>query len=337
MMAQRLMSSPIRFLLKKWDDFFFKKQSPAPLGLFRIAYGLCVMATLLLLRPDWLEWYGSKGWISLRTMQTVEPGPRLTFFEIFPRTGPHADLWISALFWVSLLSAAMLSVGFLTRVNSVLTFLCLNSIQQRNLFMTQGGDTFLRVTGFFLMFAPAGAMFSLDRLLRLWRGKERCAVEPRSPWAQRMIQMELSLLYFCAACWKVKGSAWVQGTALFIVYHLNAMKRFPIPGWFYHPTVLKAGSWTTIVLEFTLGTLIWVKKLRYFVLTLGLGLHLWLEYSLNIPMFQWDVLTAYVLFIEPEDLARIWRKLAGISSEKNIVARPRSACAGTTGRVGSVN
>jgi hypothetical protein len=312
MTTPRLVSSPISFCIEKWDDFFFQKQSPAPIALFRIAYGLCVVATLLLLRPDWLAWYGTRGWISLRTMQTVEPGLRLTFFAIFPRTGPHADTYINALFWVALCSALMLSAGLLTRVNSVLTFICLNSIQQRNLFVTQGGDTFLRVTGFFLMFAPAGALFSIDRLLHRWRGRDSEVVAPRSPWAQRMIQIELSLLYFCAAYWKVKGQAWLHGTALFIVYHLNAMKRFPLPGWFYHPMVLKVGSWATIATEFALGILIWVRKLRYFILAFGVALHLWLEYSLNIPMFQWDVLTAYILFIEPEDLARVSRRATAL-------------------------
>jgi hypothetical protein len=37
--------------------------------------------------------------------------------------------------------------------------------------------------------------------------------------------------------------------------------------------------------------------------------HLLIEYSLNIPMFEWDALSAYVLFIEPEDLARAWRRV----------------------------
>jgi len=30
-----------------------------------------------------------------------------------------------------------------------------------------------------------------------------------------------------------------------------------------------------------------VKRVRYILLTLGLLFHLWLEYSLNIPLFQW--------------------------------------------------
>jgi hypothetical protein len=289
-----------RSLPEAWNTFFFAKQSPTPIALFRIAYGVLVLATLLLLRPDWLTWYGTHAWISLPTMQMVEPGRRLNLFTIMPQT----DGWIAALFWVFLGSAILLTVGFLTRINSVIVFLCLTSIQQRNLFITHGGDTFLRVAGFFLIFAPAGAAISVDRLIRIWQGKQGALIPPESPWAQRMIQIELALLYFASFCWKLKGQTWLQGTALYYVYHLDALKRFPVPAWLLRPTMLKLGSWSALALEFSLGVLIWVKDLRYILLALGLLFNLCLEYSLNIPLFQWDILSAYILFVDPADISR---------------------------------
>lgn len=304
----------LKSLFDAWNAFFFKPQSPVPIALFRILYGAMVMVTLMFLRPDWLTWFGPHAWVSLPTMSQVEPGPRLTLFAVIPRT----DSCINALFWLFLGSAAFLTIGFLTRLNSLLVFVGLASIQQRNLFILQGGDTFLRVTGFFLIFAPAGAALSVDRIIRVWRGKEGPRIEPRSPWAQRMIQLKLALVYFASFCWKVQGVTWLQGTALYYVYHLDSLKRFPVPSRLFRPTALKLGSWATLALEFSLGVLIWVREFRYPLLALGLFFHLWLEYSLNIPLFQWDVLTAYVLFIEPPDLARVWRRLhfAGYTTKR---------------------
>ncbi|MFZ0738054.1 MAG: HTTM domain-containing protein [Candidatus Acidiferrales bacterium] len=288
--------------IEAWNAFFFREQSPIPIALFRVAYGVVVIATILLLRPDWLAWYGPHAWISLSTMQAVEPGPRLNLFAVIPQS----DGWVQAVFWLFLASAACLTIGLLTRLNSVIVFLCLASIQQRNLFIIHGGDTFLRVAGFFLMFAPAGAALSVDRLIRIWRGKEGVQIRPRRPWAQRMIQFELSLLYFVSFCWKVEGISWVQGTALYYVFHLDELRRFPVPSWLLQPTVLKLGTWFALALEFALGILIWVKELRYPLLAIGVLFHLSLEYSLNVPMFQWDVLSAYVLFIDAADLERVW-------------------------------
>lgn len=290
----------LRSVVNAWNEFFFTPQLPTPVCLFRILYGGCVIATLLLLRPDWLAWYGTRSWVTLATMRQVEPGMRLNVFTVIPQT----DSWVNAVFWVFLIAAVLLTLGFLTRLNTVLVFLGLASIHQRNLYMLQGGDAFLRIAGFFLIFAPAGAALSVDRLLRLRRGKESAELSPRSPWAQRMIQIQLALMYVVSFWWKSMGAPWVDGTALYYVTHLEEVQRFPIPQWIQQPVILKLGSWLTLALEFALGVLIWIKEFRYPLLLLGLLFHLCLEYALNIPMFQWDVLSAYVLFVDPADLTR---------------------------------
>ena len=295
----------LKRIRRAWDAFFFTPRSPLPIALFRILYGICVSATLLLLYPDWLEWLGVHAWVSEETMKIIEPGPRINLFILLPQN----DRWVTAFFWFSLAFAILLTVGLWTRVSSVVVFLCVVSIQQRALMITHGGDKFLRVAGFFLMFAPAGAALSLDRVIRVRRKLEGPDIEPRAPWAQRMIQFELSLLYFTSFLWKLKGHAWLDGTALYYVTHIHDIARFPLPSWIQSAWILKLGSWLTLALEFSLGTLIWFRPLRYYLLFLGLLFHLFLEYAFNIPMFQWDILTAYVLFIDPEDLSRALSRL----------------------------
>jgi hypothetical protein len=291
----------LRRVRELWDDFFFTPQSPLPIALFRILYGICVSVTLVLLHADWLNWYGVHGWVSLGAMRQIEPGIRLNLFTVMPQD----NRWIAAFFWVFLVCAVMLTAGLWTRLSSVAVFLCLTSIQQRNLLILHGGDVFLRVTGFFLIFAPAGAALSVDRLIRIRRGLERTGIQPQAPWAQRMIQFELALVYLTAFWWKMKGHTWLNGTALYYVLHMHSLARFPLPGWVQSAAALKVGSRFTLGLEFSLGVLIWFRRFRYPVLLLGLLFHLCIEYTLNLPMFGWDVLTAYVLFIDPEDLANL--------------------------------
>lgn len=307
----------LRFVSDAWNRFFFTPQSPTPVALFRILYGVMVIGTLILLRPDWLAWYGPHSWITLSTMQKMEPGMRLNLFTVIPQTSAA----IFALFWISLVPAILLTIGLFTRVNTIIVFLCLASIDQRNLHILNGGDTFLRVAGFFLIFAPAGAAFSVDRIIRLRRGRESAEIPPSSPWAQRMIQIEMALLYFVSFSWKIQGASWIHGTALYYVYHLDEIQRFPLPQWLLTPTILRLGTWAALAMEFSLGVLIWIKKLRYIILTLGLLFHLYLEYSLNVPMFQWDVLSAYVLFIEPADLDRAWNWIRGRAAALSLKRR----------------
>ena len=288
-------------LQKAWDSFFFAPQSPLPIALFRILYGLCVSMTLILLYSDWLNWFGVHAWVSEDTMKIIEPGPRLNLFILLPQN----DTWVMGFFWFSLGFAILLTIGLWTRISSIAVFLCVVSIQQRALLITHGGDKFLRVAAFFLMFAPAGGALSLDRVIRVRNRRKGHAVEPKAPWAQRMIQFQLALLYFTSFWWKLKGHAWLDGTALYYAMHLHEVRRFPLPSWLQNAAILKLGAWLTLALEFSLGILIWFKRLRYYLLAAGLLFHLCLEYALNVPMFQWDILAAYVLFIEPSDLKRV--------------------------------
>ena len=300
-----------------WDHFFFTPQSPIPIALFRILYGLCVAATLILFHADWLDWFGVHGWISQSAMTQIEPGVRLNLFQVMPPD----DRWIAAFFWVALGFTLLLIAGLWTRLSSVAVFLSLASIQQRAPSIMHSGDTFLRIAGFFLIFAPAGAVLSLDRLIRVRRGVEDAVIRPRAPWAQRMIQFELALLYFTSFWWKMKGVTWLHGTALYYVLHLPSIARFPIPGWIRYPAILKMGSWLTLALEFSLGVLIWLRPLRYPLLLMGLLFHLCLEYALNLPMFEWDILAAYVLFIEPADIERVWHAIRQRWARRNDVSR----------------
>jgi hypothetical protein len=296
----------LRPFVQAWNRFFFTPESPLPLGVFRILYGLCAIATILLLHADWFSWFGTHSWASLASIRQIEPGMRLNLFTVMPQD----DRWIGGFFWVCLLSAVFLTAGIFTRVSSVVLFLCLTSLDQRNLLMLQGGDTFLRVAGFFLMFAPAGAALSVDRLVRLRRGVETPTLEPQAPWAQRMIQIELAVMYFTSALWKMKGHSWWNGTALYYVLHLTSIARFPVPRWIQSPFILKLGAWYTLGLEFCLGVFIWFRRVRYPLLVLGILFHLGIDYALNLPMFSWDVLTAYVLFVDPADLERWWGLLS---------------------------
>ena len=86
----------LRGMFRAWNEFFFTEQSPIPIALFRIFYGVMVIATLILLRPDWLSWYGVHSWVSLPTAASLEPGTRLNIFSIIP---PN-NSWIERMFWV---------------------------------------------------------------------------------------------------------------------------------------------------------------------------------------------------------------------------------------------
>jgi hypothetical protein len=291
----------IRGFVRAWNDFFFKPQPPTPVALYRILYGLMIIADLILLRPDWLTWYGPQGLFRLETMRLLAPGPRINIFLLLPQT----VFAVNVFFWVFLVLAVCLTAGFMTRFSTIAVYICLSSIQDRNPYILHSGDTLLRVTGFFLMFAPAGAALSIDSLLRLRKGRSHAEVALRAPWAQRLIQIQMAVLYFATFYSKTLGDSWKDGTAIYYVLRLDEFQRFPVP-LIHNLFLLKVLAWGTLLIEFSLGVLVWFRELRYPVLLAGVCMHLGIEYSMNIPLFEWIAMSTYVTFIDPEDLSRSW-------------------------------
>jgi hypothetical protein len=291
----------LRGLFRNWNEFFYKPQSPSPVCLFRIFYGLIVLVDLLMLRPEWLMWYGPRGFTTLNTAHFMFRGPSMSLFEILPQT----NFAISAFFWVFLICAVCLTIGFMSRFTSVAVYLCLGTIQMRNGFILNSGDTLMLVCGFFLMFAPSGALFSVDHWLRVRRGQAGADAPLCSPWAQRMLQIQTAVVYFATFYWKTLGILWINGTAVYYALRLEDFQRFPMPP-LHNLFLIKTLTWSTLVIEFALGVLIWFKETRYPVLLAGLCLHIGIEYAMNIPLFEWMIVATYINFIEPEDLTRSW-------------------------------
>jgi hypothetical protein len=286
-----------------WNEFFFQPQKPTPVALFRILYGLLNLANLALLRPDWLTWYGPHAFMSMATMYRLSPGPRINLFVLFPQT----EFAVNAFFWIFVACAVSLTVGYMTRFSSVAVFMCLISMHERNTYILNGADIVMRVTGFFLMFAPCAGALSVDRLLRIWEGREGAEVPLYSPWAQRLIQIQVSVIYLSTVGLKLFGKAWRNGTAIYYVLRLNGFRRFPVP-FSSNLLLIRFFTWSTLLVEFAIGALVWFSGIRYAVLIAAALLHLFIEYSMNLPLFELMMVSTYVTFIYPEDLSRmrIW-------------------------------
>jgi hypothetical protein len=288
-------------MIRKWNSFFFDVASPMPVALYRIFFGILNILNLWLMSPDWLAYFGPHSIVTRDTMRRLTLGPRINLLVHLP----DSPFVVNTFFWVFIAVAVLVTIGFMTRLATIVLYLCLMSLQMRNVYILNGGDTLLRVCGFFLMFAPAGAAISVDRLLRIWRGAEGVAIPESSPWAQRLLQIQASIVYFTTFWWKTLGKTWMAGTAVYYALHLQEIGRFPIPG-MHSPLVMKIATWGTLVVEFSAGVLVWFRDLRYFVLLAVIGLHLGIEYSMNLPLFEWITMATLITFVDPVDLSRVW-------------------------------
>ena len=281
-------------IVAAWNRFFFQPIPAYSLGLFRIAYAAVLLVILALLLPDVPVWYGEEGVLPAAKAATVLTPPRLSPLTWFP----PSLLAVYAVFGCAMVAAVALLIGFWSRWASIVVWLCVVTLHHRNVYLLNAGDHLLRNLSFLLMFAPAGAAFSLDRWRRIRRGVASPGVPMIVPWAQRLLQLQICILYFDSVLFKLSGSYWLDGTAAYYVFSLDEFKRFPVPAicatlWFS-----RIATWLALVTEGAMATLIWIRPLRKYVLFAGIALHLGLEYTINIPLFQWVVLASFCLFLD---------------------------------------
>lgn len=308
-----------RRVARAWDRFLFRPVSPVPIALYRILFGVLVLLNGLFLLPDATAFFGDHGVLPLAEALRITGGGRINVLAWLP-PGPF---WLYAFFAVYLLASVCLTVGFFTRLSAAVAFVCLVSLHHRNMMVLNSADTFLRLASFYLVFSAAGRALSADRWLRIRRGVEPPgAPAPAAPWAQRLIQVQLAVAYLATVRWKLDGHTWVDGTAVYYATRLQEFGRFPVPYLFDHLWTVKLMTWGTLLVEFALGALVWFRDLRYPVLLAGLGLHLGLEYSMTIQLFQWVMISAYVLFVDPRDLRWLRGRLTWRAPGANREVKP---------------
>jgi len=291
----------MKSLRRDWNQFWFAPMASVPLGLFRLVFGSLVLTCGLLLFPDRTVWYSERGLFPLKAMHLYNVpwfAPRLALLQHV-----QDERLLTLFFLIFLCGALCLLLGLWTRAAALVVFLGLNALHARDGAILNAGDALMRAMSFYLLLAPAGTACSLDRLRRLLRGHEPEVPPTVVAWPVRLMQIQVVLVYLCTALSKMNGSLWQNGTAIYYPLHLTQMRRFPLP-WIDgdHLWLINLLTHGTVVVEFALATLLWVPRLRLYVLAAGVLLHLGVEYSLNVPLFSSLMITSYLLFLTPTDL-----------------------------------
>jgi hypothetical protein len=162
------------------------------------------------------------------------------------------------------------------------------------------GDTLIRIIAFYLVLAPSGAAFSLAN-----RRSAPGAIPERAPWALRLVQIQLSVIYLASVVEKLRGETWRDGTALLYALRLDDYERFSA-GWLTGSAALGAmATYGTLLIELSVGLLVWNRRLRPYVLAAGVALHVGIALTMRVGYFSAAMLVLYVAFVPPEAASRV--------------------------------
>ena len=126
------------------------------LGLLRIAVGLLILSDLMLRSSDWLTFLGAEALYGAELSRSLAEPWRLSLYWLFddPR-------WTAGLGLLAALAALALTLGIRPWLSTLVSFLLLASLHNRNPLVLQGGDNLLLLLLFWGLFLPWGARLSL--------------------------------------------------------------------------------------------------------------------------------------------------------------------------------
>ncbi len=222
---------------------------------------------------------------------------------------------------------ALFTVGFCTRVTSVLAWIAVLGYIHRTNQILFGMDTMMNILLIYLMIGNSGAALSVDRLIARNRAArasfrrtgtldeptrvflDRAPASAGANFGIRLIQVHFCFIYLAAGLSKLKGPGWWNGTAFWDVM-INPEFTLMKYAWFeemvrgvvsikpvyYGVTML--GVWFTWGLEICFPFLVWT-RMRPFMLWMAVMLHAGIGVLMGLNLFELLMMTMLLVYFPP--------------------------------------
>jgi Vitamin K-dependent gamma-carboxylase len=282
--------------LKAWNRFLFGPISARPLGAFRIVFGLIILGYLALMTVEFDYWYTSAG--LLQGSEAREAAGPLRFSPLLYVNDPT----IAHVFLASTAAVAVgFTLGWRTRLMSILLYLGMLSLYHRNVTSNGGPDVVPFLLTFYMMLCPCGAAYSLDAR-RAARKRGTPAETLIVPWAVRLLQMQLCLIYFQSCVIKCQGSLWLNGTTVHYLLFNREFGQFNMEWLAQYPLLINLMTHGALLIEFALAFWLWFRPTRRWAILGGVALHLGILQMINVPAFGEVMMATYLTFLAPDEL-----------------------------------
>jgi hypothetical protein len=219
------------------------------LALMRICLAAVIIVDLSIRLSDLEAFYSDTGAVPLSML--FDHAWNKYYFSFHVISG----LWQLqlVLFVFALFCALMLLIGYRTKLFTILSWLMMVSLHNRNVFILQGGDDLMRMVLFWGMFIPWGVRYSCDRLL--------------DPVKEENVQIRSlgTFAYILQICFLYTGSALLKGTewhtdysAVYYAYSIDQI-AYPITeSLYYYPKLLKILTFTAYYFELLVPLLFFI-------------------------------------------------------------------------------
>ncbi|MER0481189.1 HTTM domain-containing protein [Streptomyces sp. Edi2] len=337
-------------------------------------------------------------------------------FSVLPWSDSRG--WFECVYLAAVVAAALLMLGWRTRTMSVLFMVGVISLQNRSVFIGDGGDNVIHLMSMYLVLTRCGQVWSLDarRAKRaaaaayasggeeagrapaasrdlpgvilwavlglglalaqlngsyglgwteggpfphigwspvlwglwlahgLWWAVQRYAPgEPRTVLdtltklahngALLVIMVEVCLIYATAGWYKIQGSRWQDGTAVYYPMHLDYFSPWPALSELLgsNGVMVMLITYGTVMVQVAFPFTVFNRRLKNVLLVAMICEHLSIAFLLGLPFFSLAMITADAVFLPTNFLNWVSARLSGLRERlfsRGGAARPADGTGG---------
>ncbi|MFD5819144.1 HTTM domain-containing protein [Streptomyces sp. NPDC127038] len=339
---------------------------PYQSAVIRIGFAATWMLFLLREYPHRQEMYGPDGpWNLGLARQLVDSNHAFTIL-----LWSDSQVWFETAYALAVLSAALLLVGWRTRATSVLFMIGVLSLQNRSVFIGDGGDNVIHLMAIYLVFTRCAQVWSLDARRNRLVGEARARGDRPGPdrggpalwaglglalavatgagrieggvlggwltvfwglwtvqalwWAAgrlartaqprilldvianivhnaalMIIMAEACLIYATAGWYKIQGSRWQDGTAVYYPLHLSSFSPWPALSELMseHGTIVLLVTYGTVAIQVAFPFTLFNRRVKNVLLAVMMTEHAVIAVVLGLPFFSLAMIAADSVFL----------------------------------------
>ncbi|GIW82582.1 MAG: hypothetical protein KatS3mg105_4389 [Gemmatales bacterium] len=318
-----------------WSRFWFTPVDPIGLHVIRVLTGLLLLGWLFPFASS-LEaffslqgWFDSQAYIDLARLAAQNPDVEKPGWSLLYLVN-HDPQLVTSVYWVSIVILILFTLGFCTRITSVLTWLIVASFTS-NPVMSYGGDVLLGILAFYLMVGYLLVGWQNTDDPSLWR-----ILGSRSHWlfarrqrtsdatdtksyaanlALRLLQVHIAIVLVTSGLHKLQFPQWWSGDALWYPLHpametTLADARSHVPYRDYYLGMLSIGTYAALFWQIGFPLFAWRPRWRPVVLVGAVIGWLSMAFLYRLPLFGPAIFIGCLSFVPADDFRRLAFRLA---------------------------
>jgi len=313
-----LIQNFFRKLKEVWFYLWFQDKNTIPLEVTRLGVGFLLFFNYVMFSPsDLLVLYGESGLLSHDVVPEMNELLTFSVFVFFDQP------WQLLLFhYTFVILCFFLFIGWKTSWIKWLVLIGHLSYFNRNEYLFYGVDTVLIALLIILCVAPIGSALSMDRVNKVRKHKNKFGLEASLPLptsqygfaCQRLLQMQMAIIYFSSGIEKLYTDAWWSGDAPWIAMVNNETAFFPVGIFAEFYWIINLMAYATLLIEIGYAFLIWGHKTRPFFLAAAVFLHINIAIMLGMYYFAAVMIFGHLAFMRRHWYVNIgswWRNKIG--------------------------